>query len=244
MTDWKLTPARDHGLPLAERLRSHRRERGLTGTVANAVWLAGVQAYLSAMHGLRVEGAEHIPAEPPFVMVGNHTSHLDALSLTAALPRRLAGRAVALAAGNVFFGNVATATFAAAALNALPIWRDDTKPADLAFLRQRLTEDAMVFVLFPEGTRSRDGTMGRFRPGIGAFVAGSPVPVVPCYLSGALACWPASRALPRPGPLRLSVGPPLRFDDAANDRAGWKEVAAQAETAVRALGPNGSKGDG
>ncbi len=171
-------------------------------------------------------------------MFGNRTSHLDALSLTAALPWLLASRATALAAGNVFFGTTTRLFFAATALNALPIWRDDTSAADLAFLRQRLIEDRLVFILFPEGTRSRDGTMGRFRPGLGAFAAGTDVPVVPCFLHGAYRCWPAQRRLPRPGRLELTIGTPQRFTDVASDRHGWMEVARRAEAAVRALGPD------
>ena len=151
---------------------------------------------------------------------------------------------VALAAGwlirrrispNAFFRSAATAALAATALNALPIRRENTSAEDLALLRRRLAEHGLAFILFPEGTRSRDGVLGRFRPGLGAFVAGSAVPVVPCYLHGAHACWPASRALPRPGKLRLTIGPPLRFDDAPIDRKGWKHVALAAERAVHAL---------
>ncbi len=236
MTDWQMRSARDLELSLGARLRSHRRERGLLGLAGNAAWRAAVRCYLAAAHRLEVTGAAHLPAAPPFVMVGNHTSHLDALSLGAALPGRLARHAVALAAGDVFFRSAATATFAATALNALPIWRDSTSTDDLAFLRARLAEDGMVFILFPEGTRSRDGALGRFRPGLGAFVAGSAVPVVPCWLGGAHACWPATRRLPRPGKLRLAIGAPLRFDSVPNDRDGWKQVASQAEQAVRTLG--------
>ena len=236
MTDWQLRPACDLDLPLAARLRSHRRENGLLGAAGHALWRYTVRAYLAAAHRLEVVGSEHLPAKPPCVLVGNHTSHLDALCLAASLPAPLARRAVALAAGDVFFGNAATAAFAATALNALPIWRDNTSRDDLAFLRMRLTEDHLVFILFPEGTRARDGSMGRFRPGLGAFVAGSAVPVMPCYLDGAFACWPATRRLPRPGKLRLHIGAPLRFDEGATDRRGWMQVATAAEQAVRALG--------
>jgi 1-acyl-sn-glycerol-3-phosphate acyltransferase len=235
--EWDFRPARDLDLSFAKRLKSHRRERGLLGVAGNAAWLTGVRAYLTAFHRLRIAGQAHIPAEGPSVMVGNHTSHLDALSLTAALPWRLGTQAVALAAGNVFFKNTATSIFAATALNALPIWRKETTPEDLAFLRLRLQEDRMVFILFPEGTRSRTGEMGRFRPGLGAFVAGTAIPVVPCYLSGAHACWPPTRTLPRPGRLHLTIGESLVFDGVPNDRDGWKEVATQTEAAVRALQP-------
>ena len=240
MTGWDLRPARDLDLPATARLRSHRREVGLIGLIGNTIWRSGVRGYLAAAHRLTVSGREHIPAEPPFVMVGNHTSHLDALSLAATLPGGLARRAVALAAGNVFFGTVASAMFAATALNALPIWRDETSADDLAYLRLRLAEDHLVFILFPEGTRARDGQMARFRPGLGAFVAGSAVPVLPCFLHGAHACWPAARRFPRPGRLHLAIGAALRFDAVANDRTGWLEVARITEGAVRALGGSNS----
>ena len=236
MTGWDFRPARDLGLSGFARLRSHRREAGLSSRMTNALWRAGVRSYLAAAHRLTVLGGEHIPLEPPFVMVCNHTSHLDAMALSAALPGAIAARAVPLAAGNVFFRTVTSAAFAAIALNALPVWRAETSAADLAFLRLRLIDDRLIFILFPEGTRARNGCMARFRPGLGAFVAGSAVPVLPCFLHGAHACWPAHRRFPRPGRLRLVIGNPLRFDAVANDRDGWLHVAQIAEEAVRAIG--------
>jgi 1-acyl-sn-glycerol-3-phosphate acyltransferase len=235
--EWKFRPARDLGLPAAERLRSHRREPGLGSLLMQSCWRGLVRAYLALFHRLSVAGAENLPAEPPFVLIANHTSHLDALTLAAVLPRRLAHAAYSLAAGEVFFSSLAAAGFAAFAVNALPIWRKRTSERDLAFLRQRLEEDHLVYILFPEGTRSRTGVMAPFRPGIGALVAGSAVPVVPCFLSGAFAAWPPSRRLPRPGRLRLQIGAPLAFREVPNDRAGWLTLAAACETAVRGLGP-------
>ena len=169
MTDWQLRPARDHGLSLPDRLRSHNREPGLLSAATHGTWGLAVRAYLSVFHRLVVEGRENLPAKPPYVMVGNHCSHLDALTLGAALPRAAASRAYSLAAGDVFFGTLATSGFAALAINALPVWRKATSAADLALLRERLAGDGLVFILFPEGTRSRTGEMGRFRPGIGSF---------------------------------------------------------------------------
>jgi 1-acyl-sn-glycerol-3-phosphate acyltransferase len=237
--DWKLRPARDFGLPLGRRLRSTSREPGLPSFLAHWLWTSLVRLYLAAFHRLTVTGRENLPAAPPFVLIANHGSHLDALSLAAALPPRLSRSAFSLAAGEVFFSALPVAGFAAFAVNALPIWRKHTSEADLAFLRQRLAEDRLVFILFPEGTRSRTGAMGRFRPGIGALVAESEIPVVPCFLEGAHAAWPPERWLPRPRKLRLRIGAPLGFAARPNDRAGWLEVAATCETAVRALGGAG-----
>lgn len=241
MSDWKLRPARDHGLTHSERLRSHGRERGLGSMAVAAVWRAVVRGYLRAVHGLQVEGLEHLP-DAPFVMVANHGSHLDALVLAAALPRRLANRAFALAAGDTFFSSGPVAAFAAYAVNALPVWRRRTTAADLDALRARLGEDGAVLILFPEGTRTRDGAMGAFRSGVGALVAGSAVPVVPCFLAGAWEAWPPGRRLPRRGKVRLVIGAALGFAEAAGDREGTAGVAAACEAAVRGLDPSGRGG--
>ena len=236
MTDWRFRPARDHGLSNQQRLRSHGRERGLGSLAASAAWRALVRGYLHAAHQLRVTGRENLPL-PPFVMIANHASHLDALTLAAALPWSAARNAFALAAGDTFFSSTPAAAFAAYAVNALPVWRSRTTAADLAALRARLVEDRAVFILFPEGTRSRTGIMAPFKPGIGALVAGTGTPVVPCWLEGAGAAWPAGRRLPRPGRLHLHIGPPLNFSTATEDRTGGTVVAERCAEAVRALSP-------
>jgi 1-acyl-sn-glycerol-3-phosphate acyltransferase len=82
--------------------------------------------------------------------------------------------------------------------------------------------------------------MAGFQPGIGALVAGSEVPVVPCYLDGAFAAWPPTRRFPKPGKLRLSIGAPVACHDLPAGRAGWEETARRAEAAVRALMPAGA----
>ena len=83
MQDWKLEPARDLGMSLGERSRSLRRECGLIETAAHLGWWSLMRAYLRVGHRLTVHGREHLPSEPPFVLVANHTSHLDALVLAA-----------------------------------------------------------------------------------------------------------------------------------------------------------------
>ncbi|UFN49798.1 1-acyl-sn-glycerol-3-phosphate acyltransferase [Roseomonas sp. OT10] len=234
-----MKPARDLGLAPGERLRSQMREAGLGGALLQGVWRRLVRGYLRAAHSLCVEGRENLPASPPFVLVANHCSHLDALTLSAVLSGEAARRAHVLAAGDYFFGNAAASAFAAYAVNALPVWRKRTGRRDIATLRERLVQDRLVYILFPEGTRSRDGRMGPFQPGLGALVAGTAVPVVPCHLHGAHAAWPAGRGLPRPGPLRLVIGPALDARGLTNDRAGWEALARGCETAVRQLGEAG-----
>lgn len=233
---WEHRPARDFGLRPLERLRSLGRERGLVGLATHWCWLGGARLYLRLAHRIRVEGRQHLPTRPPFVLIANHASHLDALALCTALGTRAGLRTFPLAAADTFFTNAGSSAFASFAVNALPVWRGRTQRHDLALLRERLLADGIGYVLFPEGTRSRDGRMAAFRPGLGALVAGTDVPVIPCRLTGAFEAWPATRRWPHPGRrLRLVIGPPLRFAEVPNNAAGWAAIAARCEAAVRAL---------
>lgn len=232
--DWKLRPARDHGLSPRARLSSLGREPGLVGLALQALWRLGVRLWLRLYHRLEVTGTEHLP-KPPFVLVANHTSHLDALVLGACLRGERARVAHALAAGEVFFGSTACAVFSAYALGALPVWRGRAATRALSTMRERLVEDRLVYLLFPEGTRARDGVMAPFKAGLGVLVAGTSVPVVPALIEGAFAAWPAARSWPRRGRVALRIGKPMTFQDAAHDSAGWARVAAETEAAVRGL---------
>ncbi len=235
MDEWKFEPARDLGLSPQERLRSLRRENGLLEASASAAWWGLIGAYLALVHRLNVRGREHLPRRAPFILVANHSSHLDVLALAAAVPWRLRERLFPIAAGDTFFEKVPVAMFAAFALNALPLWRKKCSPADMDALRRRLMEEPCAYVLFPEGTRSRTGQMARFRRGIGVLVAGTVVPVVPCRLEGAFEAFPPHRRFPVPGRITLSVGEPLSFHSERNDPEGWARIAARLEETVRGM---------
>ncbi len=237
MDAWNYESAKDLELPLSDRLRCLRRECGLVSSTLHLGWWTLVRGYLGLWHRLIVIGREHLPAQPPYILVANHASHLDALVLAAPLPWRLRDRIFPIAAGDVFFETPWAAAFAAGMLNALPMWRHQIRPRDLATLRERLIEDAAVFILFPEGTRSRDGTMSPFKPGLGMLVAETQVPIVPCYLEGCHAALKPHQRIPRPRSIRLHIGRPLEFADVAHGKVGWRAIAAQCEAEVRALIP-------
>ncbi len=238
MNDWQYRPARDLGLTPSERRASLDREPGPVAATSGWAWRLFVRTYLRLVHGLRVTGREHLPVATPYVLVANHASHLDALVLAASVPPGVAGRLFPLAAGDTFFTTPAVSAFASGVLNALPMWRDRCGAHALDTLRERLAEDGCIYVLFPEGTRSRTGAMGAFKPGVGHLVAGTGVPVVPCRLSGTFEAFPPDRRMPRPRRVTLAFGPPITLADVPDTRDGWREVARRAEAAVRALDPD------
>jgi 1-acyl-sn-glycerol-3-phosphate acyltransferase len=196
--------------------------------------LAG--SWLHLAYQLRVTGQEHIPFRGSCVFVANHTSHLDTLVLASQLSSDRRQRVVPIAAADLFFRNRLFAGLSKNVLNAVPFRRHSGRRHDLACLRDELVRGDWSFLIFPEGTRSRDGEMGPFRAGIGTLVAGTRVPVVPCHISGAFGVWPPHRMLPSPtGQLAVRFGRPLLFDDVPHHRSGWNEVAEKLHERVVSL---------
>ena len=212
-----------------------RLEHGLIGASTCALRWSIVRACLRGFHRLQVEGREHIPAVPPFVLAGNHASHLDTLVVSSLIPMSANHRVFPIAAGDTFFRYKTTAMLSSMFLNVLPMARDGSGGGSLMQLRDRLAGGDCGFLIFPEGTRSRTGTMGRFKGGIGMLVAGTPVPVIPFHLSGTFKAWPPSRRFPRPFPVSVRVGAPLVFSDVEHSRSGWRTIADTVEGAVRGL---------
>jgi len=235
MEPWQLQPARDTGLSPAERFRSVRRESGLLESLAQQTWFSVLRVYFAIAHRLTVKDRENLPQHGPFVLAANHCSHLDALILGAALPLRQRERAFPIAAGDVFFQTTAVSVFSAIVLNALPMWRKNCGPHALAELRRKLQEEKAIFIIFPEGGRTRTGSMMPFKHGLGMLVAETNVPVVPCGLIGTFEALPPDRKTPRPAKIELIIGDQLQFASTANDRAGWSQIAQSVESAVRTL---------
>jgi 1-acyl-sn-glycerol-3-phosphate acyltransferase len=235
MEPWKLQPARDTGLTPSERFRSVRRESGLLESLAHHACFSLIRGYFGIAHRLTIIGRERLPAHGPFVLAANHCSHLDALALGAALTPRHRERAFPIAAGDVFFQTKMTSTFSAIMLNALPMWRKNCGPHALADLRRKLQEEKAIFIIFPEGGRSRNGSMMPFKHGLGMLVAETNVPVVPCGLLGTFQALPPHRNFPRPVAIKLVIGDTLQFASTSNDRAGWSQIAQCVESSVRGL---------
>lgn len=242
MRDFDLQPAGDIDLPPGQRRGTARRESGHLDSLAHCVGGLAARTYLRMRHRLRVEGREHLPAQPPFVMVANHGSHLDTAVLGSVLPMRLHDKTYPLAAGDTFFESPVRAVAATALTNALPVRRSAGDRHALDGLRHRLVDERCAYLVYPEGTRAAGQQLTPFKAGVGLLVAGSSVPVVPCYIDGAAAALPRGRWLPRRVPIRVCLGPPIQFSETPNDRAGWHEVARRLHAAVQRLADPGEGG--
>ncbi len=235
MNDWSLEPARDHGLRGIERHRSLVRENGLATSCMRFILWCCLRPALSIWHRPRITGREYLPSSRPFILVSNHTSHLDGILLASLLPTSWRDHVFPVAASDTFFEKRPAAAFAARFLNALAIRRRGAHNHDLEEMRRRLTQEKEVFIIFPEGTRSRTGEILAFRSGIGRLVAQTNVPVVPCHLDGCFRAWPPGKHFSKPLSVGISIGPPMIFDDCSDDRAGWDSIAKRLQAAVENL---------
>jgi len=199
----------------------------------------GMRAALRTYDRLGVVGRENIPLDTSFVMVCNHSSHLDAVCLLASLPLRRVHDAFPVAAADYFFSTPLRSVLSTIAVNGLPLDRHNGGDG-LQACRQLLATPKTVLIIFPEGTRTCSGTLGRFRSGVARLVAGTDIPVVPCYLSGAFEAWPKTQFLPRPGVLQLRIGRPRTFAAVANDRDAIARLCVQLRNDVLALGGKSS----
>ena len=147
-----------------------------------------------------------------FVVVANHSSHLDAPLILGALPRRLARYLAAGAAADYFFDVWWRRGLTALFFNAFPVDRGGVNPRSIS--AKSLLDRGVPLLVFPEGTRSATGEMGHFKQGAASLAIASDVPVVPVALVGAGIAHPRGSSWPKPGRLPVGVvfGEPMRAE--------------------------------
>jgi len=238
MKEWRYDPAHDLSMPAHQRHCSPLRESDLIGSGLRLGWLFTMRTILKVWNRLEIRGLENLPALPPFVMVANHSSHLDSVVLASAIPLRWRDRISPLAAGDYFFPTPPLAGLSAVLFNALPVWRNRHagQRHELGDLRERLIHQRAIYIIFPEGTRSREGQLHQFKPGFATLVAGTPIPVLPCHLSGCFVALPPDRHVVRPRKIILQIGTPMIFEHVVNHGDGWRRIAESAREQIVALG--------
>ena len=178
-----------------------------------------------ALVGVRLNIANPENLRGPAIFVANHESLIDVVFLPAIVPRTTRFVAKRELLWVPLWG------WAFAAGGALLIDRKHPRAA-MRSLREGAArlERGWSLVVFPEGTRSRNGTLGRFKRGAFLLAIHGRLPVVPIGFDGARDVVPAQGWLVRGGEVRVHVGEPI-------DTRGWSEASlrqhiAEGEAAV------------
>ena len=175
-----------------------RLSQGMSRLVAGIFWK------------FRVFGLENVPKKGGVLLASNHQSYLDPVLVAMVLPREMH-----FMARRTLFRNPAFRAIIVS-YNAFAIERDsaDVKGVNSAIAR---LEAGNILLVFPEGTRTGDGSIGRMKPGIGMLAERAAVPIVPVLIEGAYEVWPKGRLAPGPGRISMIFGKPLDSKNIAGD---------------------------
>ncbi len=145
-----------------------------------------------------------------FVVVANHSSHLDAPLVMGSMPWGSARFLAAGAAADYFFDVKWRKWLTALFFNAYPVDRGGTRKSP--GLSKGLLERGVPLLIFPEGGRSATGELGVFKPGAAALAISSDVPCLPVAIVGANVAMPRGQNWPSNGRLRVGIvfGAPMR----------------------------------
>ena len=127
----------------------------------------------------------------PVIFVANHSSHLDTPTILRAMPMKWRQRTAVAAAADYFYKSRMTAYGVAVLLNTVPLARKGGGLADGATDHvDRLIEQRWNLLMFPEGTRSRNGEIGKLRSGAAVLAAQHGIAIVPIHVTGTHAAMP------------------------------------------------------
>ena len=236
MTEWEYHPAPDIDQGIVEQLQGFPREPHMLHYAIRSLAALLLRTWMKIYHRLSVDGRENLPEFGSFVLVCNHTSHLDTLAMLCAIPLRRIHRTFPAAAADYFFSSVPRSAVSAILINALPFDRQVKGAESLRVCSELLGNPGNVLILFPEGTRTTTGQLGRFRSGIGRLIVGSEVPVIPCFLEGGFRSWPKGRLFPRPRRLRLRLGKPRSYARLDKTSESVREICSDLQQSVAELG--------
>jgi 1-acyl-sn-glycerol-3-phosphate acyltransferase len=208
--------------------------RALRGALLNGVLGPMIDFYTRS----RAVGREVFdrPLNPPVIFVANHSSHLDTPTILRAIPRKWRSRTAVAAAADYFYNSRWKAIGVSLLLNTTPIGREGGGLGNGATDHvDRLIDERWNLLMFPEGTRSRDGSIGKVRSGAAVIAAQHGIDIVPIYVDGTHAAMPPGQNWPKRKPGRLfsrrhkvevRFGEPIAVDDVERRKEAMDEVRA------------------
>ena len=191
-----------------------------------------IDLYRGAVHAacrgyfrLSLRGTEHIPAHGGVIIAPNHQTYADPPLVT--IPVR---RPVYYMAWSRLF-DIPIFNRLIRLLRAFPV---DIESRDARATREavRLLQGGEALMIFPEGERTTDGHVRRFKPGAFRLAVSLAVPVLPVTIDGGFRAWPPGRVLPRPAPITITYHPPLSADPSLEPRAAARELATRTRAVI------------
>jgi 1-acyl-sn-glycerol-3-phosphate acyltransferase len=218
---WTQLPSHLKHLPL------FTRDFDLMSMFIRLLWAWFLNLFFHTYIRLKVVGDFHkvYRENPRLIVISNHASHLDAISIAAAIPVRYWLSLYIAAAKDYFFTNPLFTFFSQHCLGAIPIDRTDKRGEAIKLCTSLLTNLKRIWlIIFPEGTRSKDGYLSEFKRGISVFSLRTNTPILFLYIDGNAELWPKSRWFAKMGKLTVYVGPvqqPAPIEEISKNYREW-----------------------
>jgi 1-acyl-sn-glycerol-3-phosphate acyltransferase len=187
--------------------------------------------FTEAMTHPRVHDSEWVEdLERPAILASNHVSHADTPLLLHALSDRTRERTAVAAAADYFYKRPWLGRIVSLWLNTFPFARTGGAQAVL-HSSSELLRSGWNLLVYPEGTRSVDGRLQDFRPGIGHLAKETRAPVIPMHVRGSHRVMPKGQRIPLPAPVEIRIGRPLE----AGKNESSRDFSDRVERAVQRL---------
>lgn len=187
----------------------------------------------------RVYHPERVPLTGPVILAANHASYIDPPLIGAALPRQINFLARSTLFRFPLLGSLLRSW------NAVGIDRDGGSGAGLKAILERLRDGGAV-ILFPEGTRTRDGKLKEAEIGIGLLAVKTGAPIVPVRVFGTFEAYGRHMRFPRPRKVAVKYGRAMTFDSLVAEAAScskprlkliYQEIANEIMEAIARIEP-------
>ena len=185
-----------------------------------------VKVILILFWGLKIHNKKNLPKTGAVIVASNHISFIDPLVIGVSIFREATFAAKKELFKNVILGSIITY------LNSIPVRRTGFDNEALKYFIKALKKD-QVLIMFPEGTRSRIGTMLPFKRGVGYMVAKTGATILPTYLVGTDKL---KKRFFKPGGITIRFGEPIpNLADKYDGEEKYELIAKDVQRAVEKL---------
>jgi len=172
-----------------------------------------VYLFFKLFYKLKIEGADKIPREGPYIICVNHVSFFDGFIVSVSVPFYSAMKLFFMGFRRYFVVPIVRSLVKAGRI--LPI--DSTQIVGAMQAALFVLSNDKAICIFPEGQRSFDGSPLRFKNGIGLVAKEAKVKLIPVFIEGAFEIWPRASRFPKPGRIKV------KFGDAVDSRQIFEE---------------------